>query len=93
MNVALTRAKSSVFILGNAGTLDRSDENWKKIVADSKLRLLFNTVGRFFIEIDMSVTDEKLGASLLLHRACHCQHRSKATFSPSTSAYSCSHTR
>lgn len=44
MNVALTRAKASVFILGNAGTLDRSDVNWKKIVADSKARSMFITV-------------------------------------------------
>ncbi|KAF9534475.1 SEN1 N terminal-domain-containing protein [Crepidotus variabilis] len=38
MNVALTRAKSSLFILGNAATLERSDENWKKIITDSRSR-------------------------------------------------------
>jgi senataxin len=38
MNVALTRAKSSVFILGNAATLERSDQNWKAIVQDARER-------------------------------------------------------
>ncbi|TCD66618.1 DEAD-box type RNA helicase [Steccherinum ochraceum] len=38
MNVALTRAKSSVFVLGNAATLERSDENWRSIVADARQR-------------------------------------------------------
>lgn len=38
MNVALTRAKSSVFILGNVATLERSDQNWKTIVQDARDR-------------------------------------------------------
>ncbi|KAI0086495.1 SEN1 N terminal-domain-containing protein [Irpex rosettiformis] len=38
MNVALTRAKASVFILGNAATLERSDQNWKAIVQDARDR-------------------------------------------------------
>lgn len=38
MNVALTRAKSSVFILGNAATLERSNEDWKTIVNDARSR-------------------------------------------------------
>jgi len=38
MNVALTRAKSSLFILGNAATLERSDETWRNIVQDSRAR-------------------------------------------------------
>ena len=38
MNVALTRAKSSLFILGNAPTLERSDEVWKRIVQDARTR-------------------------------------------------------
>ncbi|KAH7909030.1 SEN1 N terminal-domain-containing protein [Hygrophoropsis aurantiaca] len=38
MNVALTRAKSSVYILGNAPTLERSDENWRNIVHDARSR-------------------------------------------------------
>ncbi|CAA7261403.1 unnamed protein product [Cyclocybe aegerita] len=41
MNVALTRARSSLFILGNAPTLERSDENWKQIVHDARSRSLF----------------------------------------------------
>lgn len=38
MNVALTRAKSSLFILGHAPTLERSDENWRKIIHDARTR-------------------------------------------------------
>jgi len=38
MNVALTRAKSSLFILGNAPTLERSDKTWKDIIADARSR-------------------------------------------------------
>ncbi|KAM6494154.1 SEN1 N terminal domain containing protein [Amanita muscaria] len=38
MNVALTRAKSSLFILGNAGTLERSNETWAEIIADARSR-------------------------------------------------------
>ncbi|KAA1469989.1 hypothetical protein DENSPDRAFT_797113 [Dentipellis sp. KUC8613] len=41
MNVALTRARSSLFILGHAATLERSDENWKEIVADARSRSCF----------------------------------------------------
>lgn len=38
MNVALTRAKSSLFILGNSMTLERSDNNWSTIVNDARKR-------------------------------------------------------
>ncbi|CAL1713074.1 unnamed protein product [Somion occarium] len=38
MNVALTRARSSLFILGHAATLERSDEYWRSIVADARER-------------------------------------------------------
>ena len=45
MNVALTRAKSSIFILGNASTLERSDEDWRKIVTDARQRSCLFDVG------------------------------------------------
>lgn len=44
VNVALTRSRSSLYILGNAGTLARSDEFWSKLVEDAKDRKLFITV-------------------------------------------------
>jgi len=47
MNVAITRAKSSLFILGNAATLERSNETWGAIINDSKSR-------KFFDEVDAS---------------------------------------
>ncbi|KAF9485837.1 hypothetical protein BDN70DRAFT_870734 [Pholiota conissans] len=44
MNVALTRAKSSLFILGNAATLERSDDTWRVIVQDARTRESLITV-------------------------------------------------
>ncbi|KAK0201742.1 SEN1 N terminal-domain-containing protein [Desarmillaria ectypa] len=41
MNVALTRAKSSVFIVGHAPTLERSDRFWTQIVVDARERNCF----------------------------------------------------
>lgn len=38
MNVALTRAKASLFVLGHAPTLERSDETWRDIVHDARSR-------------------------------------------------------
>jgi len=44
MNVALTRAKSSLFILGNVKTLERSDEFWRQIVEDARNRSFLQPV-------------------------------------------------
>ncbi|ORX36373.1 SEN1 N terminal-domain-containing protein [Kockovaella imperatae] len=41
MNVALTRAKSSLFILGNGATLERSDQRWNTIISDARDRGFF----------------------------------------------------
>ncbi|WWC59973.1 uncharacterized protein I303_102536 [Kwoniella dejecticola CBS 10117] len=41
MNVALTRAKSSLFVFGNGPTLERSDERWKTIIGDARERGFF----------------------------------------------------
>ena len=44
MNVALTRAKSSLFIIGNGATLERSDERWRTIVSDARQRGFYANV-------------------------------------------------
>ncbi|EIW69108.1 hypothetical protein TREMEDRAFT_31469 [Tremella mesenterica DSM 1558] len=49
MNVALTRAKSSLWIVGNGSTLERSDERWKVIVGDARER-------GFFLEVSSDLT-------------------------------------
>jgi senataxin len=38
MNVALTRARASLFVLGHCPTLERSDKTWKDIIADARER-------------------------------------------------------
>ena len=38
LNVSITRSRSSLFILGHADTLQRSDETWKTIVEDARDR-------------------------------------------------------
>lgn len=44
MNVAFTRAKSSLFILGHAATLERSDAIWARVVQDARERSHLLTV-------------------------------------------------
>lgn len=38
MNVALTRARASLFVLGHCPTLERSDSTWKGIISDARAR-------------------------------------------------------
>lgn len=38
MNVAITRSRSSLYILGHTATLERSDPVWKQIVEDARER-------------------------------------------------------
>lgn len=45
MNVALTRAKSSLFVIGNGPTLERTDERWKIIINDARERGFYIDVG------------------------------------------------
>jgi len=47
MNVAVTRARASLFILGNASTLERSDDKWKGVVEDARERKCLVTVREF----------------------------------------------
>jgi senataxin len=56
MNVALTRAKSSLFILGNAPTLERSDPTWKDIICDARSRSALFDV-RMFLPMIINLSD------------------------------------
>jgi senataxin len=38
MNVALTRARASLYVLGHCPTLERSDRTWKEIIFDARER-------------------------------------------------------
>ncbi|KAL0961073.1 hypothetical protein HGRIS_014934 [Hohenbuehelia grisea] len=61
MNVALTRAKSSLFILGNAATLSRSNDTWKRIVDDARSRQILTEVDTsYFSSPSRSITTAKL---------------------------------
>lgn len=44
MNVAITRSRSSLFIIGHAPTLERSNETWKQIVEDARSRACLSEV-------------------------------------------------
>lgn len=73
MNVALTRAKSSLFILGHAPTLERSDENWRKIIHDAKSRSCMIEVSPCYRLIEWSVANLIINRQMLrtlpLHRS------------------------
>jgi senataxin len=48
MNVALTRARASLFVLGHCPTLERSDRTWKDIICDARER-------GFLIEVSTTI--------------------------------------
>ena len=54
MNVALTRAKSSIFVLGNAATLERSDDIWRSIVVDARERNRLTDVSPYACNIKIA---------------------------------------
>ncbi|KAI0354940.1 hypothetical protein OH77DRAFT_1542922 [Trametes cingulata] len=56
MNVALTRAKASLFVLGHAPTLERSDEIWRKIVENARSRSCL-------VDVDVSFFTAPISAS------------------------------
>ena len=49
MNVALTRARSSLWILGNAGALE-DNADWAALIADARERNAFREVDRTYFE-------------------------------------------
>lgn len=54
MNVALTRAKSSIFVLGNAATLERSDDVWRSIVVDARERNRLTDVSSYACDVSVA---------------------------------------
>ncbi|OCH91849.1 hypothetical protein OBBRIDRAFT_886653 [Obba rivulosa] len=56
MNVALTRAKSSLFVLGHASTLERSDEVWRSIVLDARTRSCLSDVDTVYFTASTTTT-------------------------------------
>ncbi|KAJ3716910.1 SEN1 N terminal-domain-containing protein [Lentinula raphanica] len=56
MNVAITRAKSSLFILGNAATLERSNDTWKDIAADARDRNVLTEVDVSYFTAPSTIT-------------------------------------
>jgi superfamily I DNA and/or RNA helicase len=55
MNVALTRARASLFVLGHCPTLERSDKTWKDIISDARERGCLVEVGVFEAHSDGDV--------------------------------------
>lgn len=84
MNVALTRAKSSVFVLGNAPSLERSDAFWKRIVQDARERSRLTNVSSRCSSVVLLFTNipVRLGRRRVLHIYTICtakSHRSSQT--------------
>ncbi|KAI9443210.1 SEN1 N terminal-domain-containing protein [Lactarius indigo] len=62
MNVALTRARASLFVLGHCPTLERSDNTWKDIILDARAR-------GFLVEADVGLfTAPKTKTKALPHK-------------------------
>ncbi len=72
MNVALTRAKASLFVLGNAPTLERSDDIWRKIVENARSRSSLVKVSSMSVFACRSVLSLHLcvGRCCILHCSC-----------------------
>lgn len=66
MNVALTRAKSSLFILGNAATLERSDVIWRQIVQDARTRSSIVDVSVYVYNTFYVLTDRSYQGGYLI---------------------------
>jgi len=68
MNVAITRSRSSLFILGNAPTLKRSNDLWEKIIGDASSRgllILVSKAKKGYISTEMFID----------RRISHCIHK------------------
>lgn len=76
LNVSITRARSSLFILGHAATLQRSDDTWKYIVEDARSRSALIDV-RGFLLANTRVANHQAGWAKYLHKCYHCTGRSR----------------
>ncbi|PCH40128.1 helicase sen1 [Wolfiporia cocos MD-104 SS10] len=59
MNVAITRAKASLFVLGHAPTLGRSDETWREVIADARERAALVDVDITYFTTPLKVAKTK----------------------------------
>ncbi|KAH9854663.1 SEN1 N terminal-domain-containing protein [Lenzites betulinus] len=59
MNVALTRAKASLFVLGHAPTLERSDDVWRNIVQNARSRSCLFDADVSYFTAPISATERK----------------------------------
>jgi len=77
MNVALTRAKSSLFILGNSPTLERSDTNWSTIVNDARKRSCLVDVSQSsFCVMSVKLTLIQIDYAYFTHSSSTCGAKS-----------------
>ncbi|TPX44268.1 hypothetical protein SeMB42_g04397 [Synchytrium endobioticum] len=50
INVSLTRAKKSLYVIGSANTLRQSDQMWRRLIEDSQSRHCFRSVSDIVID-------------------------------------------
>ncbi|KAL7120163.1 hypothetical protein ACP275_02G106600 [Erythranthe tilingii] len=65
MNVGITRARSSVLVVGSASTLKRCDQHWKNLIESAEQRDVLFQVSKpyvdFFNEANLSAMETKVG--------------------------------
>ena len=54
MNVALTRARSSLFVVGSAAALVKGNEKWMRLVTHAKETNAYLEVSKHIADVDMN---------------------------------------